>query len=118
MCHIKVITITACRKMVRLAPSAGNKQPWRAVICGERVHFYEKKTMADNPLGDIQKVDIGIALVHFDLTMEENGTGGRFMAEDPGFRSDDGMEYIIESHQGISGYALKPKAGKRERIIL
>ena len=69
-------------EMVRLAPSAGNKQPWRAVICGEKVHFYEKKSMADNPLGDIQKLDMGIALVHFDLTMEENGTGGRFVAED------------------------------------
>lgn len=82
-------------EMVRLAPSAGNKQPWRAVVCGDRVHFYEKKTMSDNPLGDIQKVDVGIALAHFDLTLKENGTNGRFTVEDPGFKIDDGMEYII-----------------------
>lgn len=82
-------------EMVRLAPSAGNKQPWRAVVCGDRVHFYEKKTMSDNPLGDIQKVDVGIALAHFDLVLKETGTDGRFMAEDPGFKIDDGMEYII-----------------------
>ncbi|MBD5530620.1 MAG: nitroreductase [Lachnospiraceae bacterium] len=83
--------------MVRLAPSAGNKQPWRAVVCGDKVHFYEKKTksMSDNPLGDIQKVDVGIALAHFDLTLKETGTGGRFIEENPGFKIDDWMEYII-----------------------
>ena len=83
--------------MVRLAPSAGNKQPWRAVVCGDRVHFYEKKTksMSNNSLGDIQKVDVGIALAHFDLVLKEAGTDGRFMVEDPGFKVDDLMEYII-----------------------
>ncbi|MDE7252872.1 MAG: nitroreductase [Acetatifactor sp.] len=84
-------------EMVRLAPSAGNKQPWRAVVCGDRVHFYEKKTksMSDNPLGDIQKVDMGIALAHFDLTLKETGTDGRFMSESPDFEMDDLTEYII-----------------------
>lgn len=84
-------------EMVRLAPSAGNKQPWRAVVCGNAVHFYEKKTksMADNPLGDIQKVDMGIALAHFDLTMNENGADGVFAVKNPGFEIDDLMEYIV-----------------------
>ncbi|MDE5590783.1 MAG: nitroreductase [Acetatifactor sp.] len=82
-------------EMVRLAPSAGNKQPWRAVVCGNKVHFYEKKSMSENALGDIQKVDVGIALAHFDLVLEENGTDGRFMSEDPGFEADDLMEYIV-----------------------
>ena len=84
-------------EMVRLAPSAGNRQPWRTVVCGDKVHFYEKKTksMSDSPLGDIQKVDVGIALAHFDLTLKETGTDGRFMSENPGFKIDDGMEYII-----------------------
>ena len=82
-------------EMVRLAPSAGNKQPWRTVVRGDRVHFYEKKTMPDNSLGDIQKVDVGIALAHFDMVLKETGIDGRFMEEDPGFVIDDGMEYII-----------------------
>ena len=82
-------------EMVRLAPSAGNKQPWRAVVCGDKVHFYEKKSMPENALGDIQKVDIGIALAHFELTLKENGIDGGFVGEDPGFKIDDGMEYII-----------------------
>ena len=83
--------------MTRLAPSAGNKQPWRAVVCGDRVHFYEKKAkaMQNNPLGDIQKVDIGIALAHFDLTLQEVGITGRFVVEDPGLETDDQTEYIV-----------------------
>lgn len=82
---------------VRLAPSAGNKQPWRAVVCGNTVHFYEKKTksMSDNPLGDIQKVDVGIALSHFDLTLKETGIGGRFVTKDPELETDDITEYIV-----------------------
>ncbi len=90
-------------EMTRLAPSAGNKQPWRAVVCGDKVHFYEKKAkaMQNNPLGDIQKVDIGIALAHFDLTLKEAGVIGHFAAEDPGFETDDQTAYIVtyEAHR-------------------
>lgn len=84
-------------EMARLAPSAGNKQPWRAVVCGDTVHFYEKKAkaMSNNPLGDIQKVDVGIALAHFDLTLKESGINGCFAVDDPGFETDDSMEYIV-----------------------
>ena len=83
--------------MVRLAPSAGNKQPWRAVVCGDSVYFYEKKAkaMSNNPLGDIQKVDLGIALAHFDLTLQETRVNGCFVTRDPGFEIEDMMEYII-----------------------
>lgn len=84
-------------EMLRLAPSAGNKQPWRVVVCGNAVHFYEKKTkaMSNDPLGDIQKVDVGIALAHFDLTLQESGINGHFAVKDPGFDIDDAMEYIV-----------------------
>ena len=82
-------------EMARWAPSAGNKQPWRAVVCGDTVHFYEAKTLKDSPLGDIQKVDVGIALAHFDLTMQENGVTGRFVEEDPGITLPDHMLYIL-----------------------
>lgn len=82
-------------EMIRLAPSAGNKQPWRVVVCDDTVHFYEKKSMSDNPLGDIQKVDIGIALAHFDLTLKENGINGYFVTENPSLEIDNSMEYII-----------------------
>lgn len=84
-------------EMVRLAPSATNKQPWRTVVCGDVVHFYEKKAkgMSNNELGDIQKVDMGIALAHFDLTLKEAGVNGCFVARDPGFDIEDTIEYIV-----------------------
>lgn len=81
---------------VRLAPSAINKQPWRAVTCGNAVHFFEKKSagMATENY-DIQKVDMGIALAHFDLTLEEQGVKGRFVKNKPDLAAADGLEYII-----------------------
>ena len=51
--------------------------------------------MQNNSLGDIQKVDIGIALAHFDLTLKEAGTVGSFVVEDPGLETDSQTEYII-----------------------
>ena len=82
-------------EMTRLAPSATNKQPWRAVVCGNTVHFYEYKTMKDSPLGDVQKVDMGIALAHFDLTMAENGCSGQFFETAPPVEAPENTHYII-----------------------
>lgn len=81
-------------EMLRLAPSAVNKQPWRAVVSGNNVHFYENHSKGlENELGDIQKLDMGIALAHFDLTLKEEGHNGSFVVEDPGL--SDELEYII-----------------------
>ena len=82
-------------EMTRWAPSAANKQPWRAVVSGDTVHFYEHKSLKDNALGDIQKVDMGIALAHFDLTMQEDGYKGRFIESDPGIKLPANVHYII-----------------------
>ena len=81
---------------VRLAPSAVNKQPWRAVVCGNKVHFFKKisKGMVTDSF-DIQKIDIGIALAHFDLTLKESGIKGRFTESKPDFKTDNSVEYII-----------------------
>ena len=81
---------------VRLAPSAVNKQPWRAVVCGDAVHFFEKhaKSLTGDSM-DVQKIDIGIALAHFDLTMQENGIHGTFTTFNPDVELDNLTEYII-----------------------
>lgn len=83
-------------EMVRLAPSAVNKQPWRAVICGNTAHFYEKRSkgMAARQF-DVQRVDIGIALSHFALTLEQSGKAGAFVSNDPQLGQEEGTEYII-----------------------
>ena len=87
-------------EMARWAPSAANKQPWRAVVIGDTVHFYEEKSMKDSQLGDIQKVDVGIALAHFDLTMQEAGHKGRFVEADPAIALPEKVQYIISFERG------------------
>ena len=82
-------------EMARWAPSAANGQPWRAVVNGDSVHFYEAKTMKDSPLGDIQKVDVGIALAHFDMTLEEEGVQGTYSFSDPGIAAPENTYYIV-----------------------
>ncbi len=82
-------------EMARWAPSAANAQPWRAVVDGDSVHFYEAKTMKDSPLGDIQKVDVGIALAHFDMTLEEEDVNGSYSFSDPGIAAPENTHYIV-----------------------
>jgi nitroreductase len=82
-------------ELARWAPSATNKQPWRAVVIGDTVHFYEAQSMRESPLGDIQKVDVGIFLAHFDLAMREDGHEGRFLDADPGLAAPENVHYII-----------------------
>lgn len=81
-------------EMARWAPSATNGQPWRAVVDGDSVHFYETRTMKDSPVGDIQKVDMGIALAHFDVTLEEAGVAGAYSFADPGIPAPEHTHYI------------------------
>ena len=82
-------------EMVRLAPSAVNGQPWRVVRCGDRVHFYEKRGrgMASDAW-DIQKIDMGIALCHFELGAVESGLCPALYVEDPGLPGQGGLIYI------------------------
>ena len=81
---------------VRLAPSAVNKQPWRAVAAENAVHFYLKhaKGFVSDAVGDMQKVDLGIALCHFALAAEENGLSIQFCISDPGIAAEPDTEYI------------------------
>ena len=81
---------------MRLAPSAVNKQPWRVVVCDNKAHFYEKRSKgyisADN--WDIQKIDMGIALCHFELEAKECGISASFSVSDPGLAADADTLYI------------------------
>jgi hypothetical protein len=81
-------------ELLRLAPSATNKQPWRAVMRDGSVHFYEERSLKPSDLGDIQKVDLGIALCHFDLARQEVGLEGAFVQSDPGIALPANTEYV------------------------
>lgn len=81
---------------VRLAPSAVNKQPWRVVLDGSKAHFYEKRSkgFVSGDGWDLQKIDVGIALCHFELSAKECGFDVSFECADPGLSIAEDMEYI------------------------
>ncbi|MCR5262823.1 MAG: nitroreductase [Clostridiales bacterium] len=80
---------------VRLAPSAVNKQPWRIVLCSDKAHFYEKRNRGyDDGAWDIQKIDMGIALCHFEIAATESGHSVSLVTTDPGIGTETGTEYI------------------------
>lgn len=67
-----------------------NRQPWRLVVCNDRVHFYERSSLGSSGGWDVQKVDMGIALYHFALGMPD----ARFVVEDPGISHPNDFGYI------------------------
>ena len=83
-------------EMVRWAPSAVNKQPWRIVVRGQTAHVYEKHSKGYvNASGwDLQKVDIGIAMLHLVYGLECQGYSAHLTLEDPGIPVPEGMEYV------------------------
>lgn len=84
--------------MVRLAPSASNKQPWRVVHQGDQYHFFLQRT--PNYAGhiksaDLQRVDIGIAMSHFDLTARDLGMNGIWEDNRPDLHLSENTDYCI-----------------------
>jgi nitroreductase len=85
-------TVKNALEAVRLGPSAVNKQPWRIVKCGNSYHFYVRhdKGYSEHPKGDIQMVDMGIALCHF-----MDFAGGELSINNPGIKvPEDCIEYV------------------------
>ncbi len=89
-------------EMVRLGPSASNKQPWRIVRQEEAWHFYLQRTPGYPPRvaealveRDLQRVDIGIAMAHFALTLAEAGRAGRWVQRDPDLLLPPLTEYRV-----------------------
>lgn len=84
-------------EMVRLAPSASNKQPWRIVKQGNTYHFYLQHAKGyGTAMGfDMQKVDIGIAMSHFEMALAEAGIEGRWVTEGQVPPAKEDTEYII-----------------------
>ncbi len=96
-------------EMVRLAPSASNKQPWRIVRDegGRRFHFYIQRTKnyherwSITGMSDLQRVDMGIAMCHFDAAAAEAGNPGGWVASDPGIPVPDALcEYNATWQEG------------------
>jgi len=91
-------------EMVRWAPSASNKQPWRIVKDGNLWHFFLQRTRSYPPslaskllkIADLQRVDMGIAMCHFDLTAKELGLIGKWTIQEPTIeKPDEFTEYTL-----------------------
>lgn len=89
-------------EMVRWAPYASNKQPWRIVRIDDAWHFYLQRTQGYGKgtmlfnilrLADLQRVDMGIAMCHFELAAREPGLNGCWVLDDPKLQTPYGAEY-------------------------
>ena len=89
-------------EMVRLGPSASNHQPWRVLREGGKWHFYLNRTPGYNQrllvkmtgMADLQRIDMGIAMCHFELTVLESELSGRWVKEEPEIeKPDEFFEY-------------------------
>lgn len=90
-------------EMVRWAPSASNRQPWQIVRTATGWHFYLARTKGYGKgtllfallrMADLQRVDLGIAMCHFELAAREAGLDGAWVIEDPGLAAPHtGVEY-------------------------
>lgn len=74
-------------EMLRLAPSASNKQPWRVLKDGSTFHFYHKPN-------SFSLNDLGIALCHFELTCKEIGIKGMVKVLEDVLPMKDG-DYVV-----------------------
>lgn len=89
-------------EMVRLAPSASNLQPWRIIKEHDLniYHFYIKRNPGLKQIffmkSDLQRVDIGIAMCHFELAANEERLQGAWKINDPRLGGmTDKLEYIV-----------------------
>lgn len=82
---------------VRLAPSASNNQPWRIVADGSEFRFYiARKPGYQKAFSgiDLQMIDIGIAMAHFDQVAREYDKDPEWTIL-PGTPPHEGCEYVI-----------------------
>jgi hypothetical protein len=90
-------------EMVRLGPSASNRQPWRIIKGAKAWHFYLRRTPGYDrssagllKTADLQRVDMGIAMCHWALTAGELGLPGQWAIHEPQIQKPDGLtEYTV-----------------------
>jgi len=80
---------------VRLAPSASNRQPWRIIRHADKKTFslfLEYTEGYRYKYG--QQIDMGIAMLHFELACRENGIPGSWVKESVAPFDAEKREYI------------------------
>ena len=85
-------------EMVRLAPSASNKQPWRLIVDQNNgVHFFIQIEPKSDHVLNYQKLDIGIAMCHFELTMHNFEKDGNWKTSPPEIDYDQNIYHYVAS---------------------
>ena len=80
---------------VQCAPSAVNKQPWRVVINVNKAYFYEKHDKGLSAAQyDLQRIDVGIAMYHFEAQLKSEGKTPVVSFEAPAIDVPDKMDYV------------------------
>ena len=91
-------------EMIRLGPSASNRQPWQIVMEEGSFHFYLRRTpnYRNNAyarllgFADLQRIDMGIAMCHFEFTARELGLDGKWETEEPKIdKPNELIEYSV-----------------------
>lgn len=99
-------------EMVRIAPSASNRQPWRIVWeqATDSFHFYRRRSkgyMTRNKvlfgMADLQRVDMGIAMCHFEMTCKDSGLSGNWSFDEPN------MGKLPESTEYVASWQTSPQ---------
>lgn len=87
--------------MVRMSPSASNKQPWRIVkeYNSNNFHFFLSRTKGyakPKLFSDLQRVDMGIAMCHFEQGCKEKGLNGNWELSNPCYINlPEYLEYTV-----------------------
>jgi len=83
-------------EMLRLAPSAANRQPWRIVHKDGTFHFYREENPKSKYPYDLQRLDVGIGACHFHLAAEDRAISGQFaMLSETGVTPPPNMKYLF-----------------------
>jgi len=86
-------------EMIRIGPSAANRQPWRIIKEGDAniFHFYiaPQKGRMGQIYETMTRLDIGIAVCHFDLCAKELDVMGKWQVKNPDIQGTENYSYTI-----------------------
>ena len=83
-------------EMLRLAPSAANRQPWRIVHKEGVFHFYREENPKSKYSYVLQRLDVGIGACHFHLAAKEKSLAGEFARlSETGIMASPNMKYLF-----------------------
>ena len=83
-------------EMLRLAPSAANRQPCRVVRREGAFHFFREANPKTKYTYDLQRLDVGIGACHFHLAANARSLAGRFARlSETGIDAPEGMKYLF-----------------------